>query len=98
VLLPEFWRASGIQNILTRSCVSLQKMMSQSDQQGAGIELKKLGGQLALKYPYYGKPISLELAGSALQFGSRWWPMWMAYFCSRLVEARGAACPEGSVL
>ncbi|KAK1628192.1 hypothetical protein QYE76_002507 [Lolium multiflorum] len=37
-------RASG--NILTRSCISLPKMMSQSDQQGAGLERKKLGGSL----------------------------------------------------
>jgi hypothetical protein len=39
------------ENVLTGSCISLPKMMSQYDRQGAGLERKKLGGQFALKDP-----------------------------------------------
>ena len=36
-------------NVLTGNCISLPKMMSQYDRRDAGLERKKLGGQLALK-------------------------------------------------
>ena len=47
LLHPEFGGRQKCKDILTGSCCSLPKMMSRSDQQGARIELKKLGRQLA---------------------------------------------------
>jgi hypothetical protein len=58
-------KPSKREDILTRSCCSLPKMVSRSDQQGARIGLKKLGGQLTLKVLCSGEPILLKSAGSA---------------------------------
>jgi hypothetical protein len=58
--------------------------MGRFEQQGARIELKRLGGQLALKYLCSGEPILLESAGAALQLESQLWPIWSVHFCSRL--------------
>ena len=71
--------------------------MSRSDQQGARIELKKLGGgRLALKFPHSKEPILLNRLMLHYEVETEDGRRGRLTAILAPTEARGAVCPDGS--